>query len=145
MTRAAAIMSREVVCVTPSYSAIEALRLMREEGVRHLPVVSRQKLVGVLSDRDLLGNQDLDREVVTLMTPLPITCPPSATVGRLAELMVQQRIDCVPIVEGDTLVGIITSTDLLELLTKRNSPLSQVLPVDFVIRQLGAFSAAVNA
>ncbi len=142
-TRAAEIMTREVVCVTPDTHAKEALALMRKEGIRHLPVVSSARLIGVLSDRDLLAVDDDTTRVDAVMTRDPVTCSPKTHVGRLAELMLQHGFDSLPIVSGEELKGIITSVDLLQLLVQRTEGLAQVLPFDFSIREYRGMSLAV--
>jgi IMP dehydrogenase len=141
--RAAEIMTREVVCVTPATRANEALELMRREAIRHLPVLSGGILVGVLSDRDLLPVTDEHTTVDAIMTRAPVTCSPKSTVGRLADLMVQHRFDSIPIVSDGELVGIVTSVDLLMLLVTSGESLAAVLPFDFSIREFRGSSPAL--
>jgi len=119
------IMTREVICVNPETLLFEAQRLMELHKVRHLPVLRGTQLVGILSDRDLLraerdiaaGQKPENGPIGTSMTPIPVTATASATVSQLAGLMIEWRIDSVPIVtaRGD-LAGLVTSTDLLQLL-----------------------------
>lgn len=143
--RAAEIMTREVICVTPDTRAHEALALMRREAIRHLPVLAGGCLVGVLSDRDLLAVADDRATVESLMTRSPVTCSPKTTVGRLADLMVQHRFDSIPITSGGDLIGIVTSVDLLMLLVKSGESLAAVLPFDFTIREFRGSSPALPA
>ena len=122
------IMSRKVV----SISADDTLRIVKEimEGgsVRHLPVVRRGDLVGVVSQRDLLkaslsnvmglpaDEHSLFLEGVSIsevMTSPPITVDADATVQAAAKLMAERKIGCLPVREGGKFVGIVTETDVL--------------------------------
>ena len=127
-----AVMTRDVVVVSPNVSVSGAARLMNRLKIRHLPVIDGLRLVGILSDRDLLkhGNGVTCAEA---MTPAPVTCSPESTVGRVAQLMLEHKIDSIPIVSlSGALAGLVTSTDLLGLLVDRDQ--AQALPFDFRLR-----------
>jgi CBS domain-containing protein len=144
-THASQVMVREVVCVTPETPVREALALMLTDSIRHLLVTSGKRLVGVVSDRDIADPATHSKVIEAVMTTPPITCAPDTSVGRLAELMVANTIDSVPILRGEKLVGIVTSTDLLRLLIDRDSKVESVIPFDFLFRELGAAAIAINA
>jgi acetoin utilization protein AcuB len=116
------IMVANLVTVSPEESARKAYQLMRDHRFRHLPVVSRGRLVGVLSDRDLrptlLSPGLAEATVVELMSDNPTTIGPDASVEEAASLLVVKKIGCLPVVEGDRLVGIVTETDLLAVLVE---------------------------
>jgi CBS domain-containing protein len=124
--KANSTMTRDVTVVGPACPLIVAWQIMREQRIRHLPIVEAMRLVGILSDRDILlratatgdGTVDVPREPVALaMTPAPVTCLPETSVGWMAQTMINHRIDAVPVVDRDgTLAGLVTSTDLLALL-----------------------------
>jgi acetoin utilization protein AcuB len=124
-------MTRDIVVVPPSARLSEARRVMDRMHIRHLPVVAGGALVGILSDRDLLRQQGDDRARLCgdVMTPSPLICSPDTSVSQVAALMIDHKVDCVPVVSGGTLVGLVTSTDLLELLIQREE--AQALPFDF--------------
>jgi len=120
-------MSREVVTVSPETTAMEALGLCREWRIRHLPVIDGEQLVGIVSDRDLrsatpaLGDPDrasaLQRiRALEVMTREPVTAHPDDPVESAANAMRERWIGCLPVVEDDTLLGIITSSDVMEAL-----------------------------
>jgi acetoin utilization protein AcuB len=141
--RAYSAMTRDVDVVSPAVSVRGAEKIMERRHVRHLPVVSGGRLVGILSDRDVLRSmsKEPDRTCGEAMTPAPITCSPSAQVARVAELMLTYKIDSVPVVDDTgALVGLVTSTDLLSLLVERDQ--AQVLPFDYRLRLLESDAAA---
>jgi len=127
-----AVMTRDVVVVSPTVSVGVAARLMQRVHVRHLPVVEERKLVGILSDRDLVKHV-ADATCGQAMTPAPVTCSQDASVGRVASLMLEHKIDSIPVVSvSGALIGLVTSTDLLGLLVDRAQ--AQVLPFEFKLR-----------
>lgn len=142
--KASRVMTKDVTCITPDFGLERAWVLMKKLNVRHLPVVFSGKLVGILSDRDLLLRA-LPVEGGALsfpplaageaMTPHPISCQPATPVSKLAALMLpQHRIDSIPIVSlRDDLVGLVTSTDLLELLTAPET-ITDTLPFEFKVK-----------
>ena len=127
-----AIMTRDVVVVSPTVSVGAAGHLMNRLKIRHLPVIEDRRLVGILSDRDLLKHGS-GVACAEAMTAAPVTCSPESSVGRVAQLMLEHKIDSIPIVgPSGTLTGLVTSTDLLGLLVDREE--ARVLPFQFRLR-----------
>jgi CBS domain-containing protein len=104
--------------------------IMRTRRVRHLPVVEDGRLVGILSQRDLLraalstamGFGEKARQeflktvpVKEVMTEEVFTIDPDADVKAAARLMLDHRIGCLPVLDAGKLVGVITETDLLRV------------------------------
>ncbi len=105
-----------------------------------MPVVDGERLIGVVSQRDLLASslslardfevgqrRNFMRSVVVeeVMTPQPITVAPTDTLREAARLMLTHRIGCLPVVERDgRLVGLVTETDLLRGAYGEGSPSS---------------------
>jgi CBS domain-containing protein len=141
--KASRIMTVNVTCITPETPLSKAHGIMKKLRVRHLPVVAHGGLVGILSDRDLLVRGTLQQDGTLVfpniqagyaMTMYPITCRAGTPVSELAALMLEHRIDSLPIVGAQNeLVGLVTSTDLLGLL-RDPEQISEVLPFSFQLR-----------
>ena len=129
--RAEDVMSRNPVTVSPEVSVTEVWDLMRERAIRHIPVLDRGALVGMLSDRDLAqfdmagvlsseGADGLRRALATpvakVMSPDVIDVDPDAELGEIVDLLIENRIGAVPVVDRETqeLVGIVSYIDVLE-------------------------------
>jgi len=113
-------MSRELETTAPGASLADALEVMERRRIRHLPVLEEGKLVGLISDRDtrrcLEGGQTADAaKVGDVMTPAKKlrTVSSGATVREAAELICREKINSLPVLLNETLVGIVTSEDLL--------------------------------
>lgn len=130
-------MSSPVLTVGPSQTLEEATRLFQARGIRHLAVVEDGRLAGMVSDRDIrraLGrasvlDQQAEREgtmlvggnlIKDVMTDEVISADPSTTWCEAAHVMIGERIHSLVVLEDDRLVGIITPTDLIRLITRMN-------------------------
>ncbi len=128
--RAGTLMTTDPVTVTPRATVAEALDLMRDMDIRHLPVVDGGALVGMLSDRDLaylnvgelLADQGADavrRELATpvikVMRPDVICVEPETDVSDVIDLLLEHKIGAVPVIRPDTqeVVGIVSYIDVL--------------------------------
>ncbi|MCG7344428.1 acetoin utilization AcuB family protein [Sporosarcina sp. ACRSL] len=119
------IMKRKVITLSPEHTVNDALTVMQENKIRHLPIVSeREGLVGIVTDRDLkeavpsLYSKSCDVTVYNIplseiMTKDPITGHPMDFVEEAAVIFYDNHIGCLPILSNCNLVGIITETDLL--------------------------------
>src|SRR5690606_33549528 len=117
---------------SPDTTIVDALKLTRSHRVRHLPVCDGGKLVGIVTDRDLrlamppiwaeerdeLKQQLHTRHVSEVMIREIITADPVMPIEEAARLLYENRIGCLPIMEDDALVGILTETDLLRALVE---------------------------
>jgi len=127
------IMKTRLITITPQTTLPEAMKLVSQRRVRHLPVVEDGDLVGIVSDRDLkramaspattLSAHELlyllDRLTVDeIMTRTVITIGPQVPVEEAARLMVQEKIGALPVTDAGDLVGIVTETDVLELFVR---------------------------
>lgn len=136
-------MSRHPITVTPDTSLFDALRIIRDEKIRRLPVLdSAGKLVGIISEKDLLYaspspattlsiyemNYLISKiKIKELMTTKVITVDDDCPVEEAARIMVDSNISSLPVMNGGGLVGMVTESDLfkifLELLGARQQGL----------------------
>lgn len=103
--------------VTPDTPLSEIERLMCDEGCRHLPVLEKGELVGIITDRDLRSviNTPLmgHGAAESIMTSQPVTVTPGTLAYRAAEMLNLYKFNALPVVDHGELVGIVTSTDFL--------------------------------
>jgi len=125
----AEIMTEKPVTIRSKSTLRQALELMETHTCRHLPVVSVDgHLVGIVSDRDcrlalnsptVLRERWQDEEVThqtamrAIMSPAPIIVEPDMPAHEAARLMLNQNISALPVMRGETLVGIVTTSDIL--------------------------------
>ena len=110
---------------------LDAALTLRRSGFRHLPIVKGEKLVGIITDRDinryapsLLSNiSQEDYNAIFEETPLervmtrdPLSVTPSTPVREAVAILHNRKLGCLPVVEEDRLVGILTTNDCLKLL-----------------------------
>ncbi|MCD6137508.1 MAG: CBS domain-containing protein [Deltaproteobacteria bacterium] len=126
------VMHTELVTVTPDTSLMKARDIITERKIAHLLVVDKKdKLVGIISDRDLkqswaspattLSIHELNYllrqlTVEMIMVKKLITVSPDTTIERAAFIMHENRISSLPVMEKEKLVGIITTTNVMEVL-----------------------------
>ena len=124
-------MIRQVITVTPDDNLRQAAERMRARGCRRLPVVEDDRLIGIISDRDVrlalaspfvlrerwYDDKLLDETPVRACMALQVeTISPDTPLIQAATLMRDSKIGGLPVVEKDRLVGIITETDMLNAL-----------------------------
>lgn len=116
------VMQTQLVTVAPDTPLSQAMALLGQRGIRHLPVVEGDRLVGIVSDRDLKRAAALsaleDRPVSTIMTRQVFTTAPSFPVEEAARVMAAEKISALPVTEAGSLVGIVTETDVLDLFVR---------------------------
>lgn len=122
-------MSSSVVTIAPSNTLVEAVRVMKEKKIKHLPVVDASgSVVGVVTDRDLKEASASDAttlevhellylldkvKIDSIMSKNVVTIEKGSALKQAAQIMVEKGIGCLPIVEGNKLSGIITRSDIL--------------------------------
>jgi acetoin utilization protein AcuB len=127
------VMQTKLFTVTRETTLPDALRLTAQRGIRHLPVLDGNELVGIVSDRDLKRAMAssatsleaheltylLDRlRIGDIMTRMVITIGAMLPIEAAARLMVQEKIGALPVTDGGRLVGIVTETDVLRLFVR---------------------------
>lgn len=125
-------MTKEVVTVSPEDNISLAIKLMKEKKIKHLPVVNKdKKIVGILSDRDIkeytpskattLDIHELhyvlfNTKVKEIMVKKVYTTTPLTPIEEAAMIMYDRNIGCLPVVEKDKIVGIISDRDIFRVL-----------------------------
>jgi CBS domain-containing protein len=148
--KAGDLMVREVTTLNAVDSLGLAEDIMELGRIRHLPVVRDGKLVGIVSQRDLLRagissvlgmSRATERgwmdkiPVRDVMTKKVITTTPDASIRDAVALMLKKRVGCLPIVTGDVLVGLLSESDCLRYLAR-------ILELPEIKRQLPTMSDA---
>ena len=138
-TSVRAFMTQPVVTSDWNAPCDEADALMERHGIRHLPVLEEERLVGVVGRHDLMRSALSfalgfgERGRATLLHSLRVkevmgndlvTIGPDQPSGEAARLLLEHRIGCLPVLEDGILVGIVTSSDLLRLLASAHCGLA---------------------
>lgn len=112
------VMTRRVESVSAEGSAEGALQQMRFKRIRHLVATRDGKVVGVVSNHDLesLGSSRQVQTVADVMTSPAVIAAPEMTLRKAANLLRGRTIGCLPVMDEGKLVGILTITDVLELI-----------------------------
>ncbi len=123
-------MSHPVITISPEMPIVDALNLMKREHIRRAPVVKDGKMVGIVSDKDLLNaspspatslsvwelNYLLSKITVKeIMTKNVLTVDEKTPIEEAARIMADNKIGGLPVCRGDEVVGIITETDLFKI------------------------------
>lgn len=104
---------RHPVTLHPSQMLRDALAAMRRHKISGLPVVEQGRLVGILTNRDLRFEKNLDSAVASAMTRDVVTVPPGATLEQAKDLMQKHRIEKLPVVDdAGSLVAMMTIKDI---------------------------------
>ncbi len=112
--RAESGMVIDPVTVRPSQSLQEVLGIMREHDISGVPVTEGDRVVGILTARDIRFERNLDQPVSALMTRKLVTVSPGVSNERAKQLLHEHRIEKLLVVENDKLVGLITIKDILQ-------------------------------
>ncbi len=142
-------MTRNVITINQADPASLAFELLLTNDIRHLPVLSRGRLVGVITDRDLhealipsdpsnthrsMYHTVKNIKAKNIMTPNPITIEANAPIDRAAQIFLDRKIDCLPVKDAKgRLAGILTSTDILKAFLELRELLGAVQRVDIVM------------
>ena len=126
------IMTKDVVKLNLSDNLTKAEALFKKHHIRHIPVVNGNKIIGMLSYTDLLrisfadavddDEEDVDTTVYNLFTVEQVmaknleTISPETTIKEAAEILATREFHALPVCEGNLLVGIVTTTDLIKYL-----------------------------
>ena len=128
-------MTVDPTAVGPKDSLQKVIGLLRCRDIRSIPVVEEDKLIGIVTDRDIRqvapayplfrDEEEIRRytenlTVTAAMTADPMTISPDAPLVQAAKLLETYRISALPVVDGQKLVGMISVTDLLRVFVEQN-------------------------
>jgi len=121
-------MTLNPIVIDPNISLLEVLHLMKVDNIRRLPVVAHGKLAGIVTKKDLIKTSSLTiyelnyllakTPVKEVMTKDPITVTPDTTIDEASVIIRDNQISGLPVVEDGKVVGIITETDLFDILVR---------------------------
>ena len=155
-------MSRPVITVTPDSPIMEAFDLLKRENIRRAPVIKGGKLVGIISDHDLLNASPSQAttlsvyelpyllgkiKVQDVMTTLVISVTEDTPIEEAARIMADNKLGGLPVLRDDHIVGMITETDrfkiFLELMGARNKGVRATILVEDKPGQLARLTQAI--
>ncbi len=129
------IMSKKLITLNLSNNLVEAEKLFKENSIRHIPVVSGSKIIGILSLTDLMRisyvdsygaeENDVDTSVYSMlsieqvMVKNIIFVSSNQTIKEVAEILAKNEFHALPVIDDGKLVGIVTTTDLLHYLLEQ--------------------------
>ena len=112
------IMTKNVAQIRPDASVYDAAMLMQQNNVGSIPVCDKSGVVGIVTDRDIVvrnvvtGSDPKSTPVSSIMTPNVTTVTPDTEIDRLGDIMAYKQVRRIPVVENNTLVGIVALGDL---------------------------------
>lgn len=155
-------MSRPVISVTPDAPINEVLAMFKKEHIRRAPVMNKGKMVGIVSERDLLNaspstattlsvwemNYLISKvKIKNVMSKKVITVTRDTPIEEAARIMADKKIGGMPVVDGDRVVGMITETDLfkifLELMGARDKGIRVTAAIEDKPGELAKVSKAI--
>lgn len=129
------IMSTDLITINHTNTLLDAEKLFKKHKIRHIPVVSDKKIVGILSLTDLLrisfvdsyGEEDSDVDtaiynmlsIEQVMVNNPVHVSSTKTIREVAEILSREEFHALPVVDEGELVGIVTTTDLVNYLLEQ--------------------------
>lgn len=133
-------MTSQPYTLTTKASIGDAIKLMSEKHIRHIPIVNEaDELAGIVSDRDLLAatgnkldseNAQLNKPVSDIMTSHVSTINENTTLISAAKFLEQHKFDALPVAKDKKVVGIVTDSDFLAVAINLLEQLAVTEPVE---------------
>lgn len=110
-------MSRQIASLNTNDSVEKAAQLMKQYNVGSIPICSQDSVVGIVTDRDIAlravaNGQDTDQQIKDIMTANPVVGTPDMDVDEAVRIMSEKQIRRLPVVENNSLVGIVALGDI---------------------------------
>ena len=125
MPTVAELMSSDLLSVSGELAVVEAARAMHDRRVGAVVVLADERLVGILTERDILravATGSLEGPVSGSMTHAPDTIEPGESAGKAASIMIHGGFRHLPVVEGERVVGMVSIRDLVRVTLDDESP-----------------------
>ncbi len=141
-------MAKDVVTIDPDAKLQEAIELMHNNSIRHLPVVENSKMVGLVTESNL--RQYLVSEIVDdlllrdVMIMNPITIDQNASIDLAAKLIYNYKIGGLPVLDKRKLVGILTISDILHAFIELFGLLQESSRIDLVLKESGSLDDIIR-
>lgn len=122
-----------IFSVEPTTTVYEAIELMCEKNIGGLLIVERGKLAGIFTERDyarkliLKGKSSKDTLIRELMTINPVSVTPGSSIEDCMTIMTDKRIRHLPVVESDTLIGMISIGDVVRFMIEEQKSIIEHL------------------
>jgi CBS domain-containing protein len=128
------IMAKSIISVNTTQSLRDVKKILETENIRHIPVVSGSKLIGIISKTDIaklsigavFGDQGSGEEAILdmlsieqLMTKHPKSVSSDTLIRDVAEMLVSEEFHSLPVVDDGKIVGIVTSTDIIKYMLEQ--------------------------
>jgi len=109
-------MTKNPTTVSLTDTLVSAQEKMRAGEFRQMPVVDHGRLIGIITDRDIRrhGRHNIVARVQSAMSEGVITATPETSIEEAARILLEHKIGGIPVVENEDLVGIISTTDILQ-------------------------------
>ncbi|ALX48378.1 acetoin utilization AcuB family protein [Lentibacillus amyloliquefaciens] len=119
------IMKTDVLTLPPTASVAEGLQLLRDNRIRHIPIVdNKSQVIGIVSDRDVrdaspsvfdqfTDHRALNNEIQSIMSHPVVTVHPMDFVEEIARVFYDEEFACLPVISENKLIGVITEKDML--------------------------------
>lgn len=118
------IMSKKVISLSPKDTVKKAIEIFKKENIHHIPVLKNKKIVGMISDRDVMWLNIMELDNVTdlkdYMKKIVVACDEDTPIDYLAQVFYQEKISGMPVLDSNMdLVGIVTHNDILRWIFER--------------------------